>query len=145
MTNEELKNYLKDDKAIQKIAMVFIRYRTMEAVANKLETSVDDLEDFFIDNPDVEEKFNTWVEEQSSKLAKRKIRAGLDTAIGKLNELISDPDEDEKYAYQSASTLLNIWTKIDKTNTTGATKEEEDDLDKIFKDLTNDARTKEDT
>ena len=145
MNNEELVKRLKNDKEIKKIAAHFVRMKSMEDVAAKLDCSVETLEDIFIDHPDLDEKFNQEVYEYSRKLAYRKIRAGLDEAISKLNELITDPDEAPENAYRSANSLLSIWTKIDATKVPGGGKEEKDDLDDIWELIQDEAQGKKDS
>ncbi len=135
MTNDELYTFLKGEKAMKKMAASFVRYKSLAPFAGKLELTEDEVEDFFIDFPDVEERFNNAVFDQSTRIAYRMIRAGVPEAIAKLNELITDPDEDQGNAFKSSSALLNTWTKIDNIRAGAGAKEEEDDLDLIYKEV----------
>jgi len=146
MTNEELNKILKSEKLMKKMAASFVRFKSLGPFAEKLKTDEEQIEDFFIDYPDAEERFNDAVFAQSTRIAYRMIRAGVPEAIAKLNELISDPDEDQTNAFKSSSALLNTWTKIDNIKSSAGGKEEDDDLDIIWKDIAaNDRRTKENT
>lgn len=141
MTHAELHRYLMSEKAMKKMAASFVRYKTLGVFAGKLEITEEELEEYFIDNPEVEERFNNAVFDQSTKVAYRMIRAGVPEAIAKLNELITDPDEDPGNAYKSSSALLNTWTKIDNIRAKSGNKDvEEDDLDIIWKEVTENAK-----
>ena len=141
MTNEELNKILKSEKLMKKMAASFVRFKSLGPFAEKLKTDEEQIEDFFIDYPDAEERFNDAVFAQSTRIAYRMIRAGVPEAISKLNELITDPDEDPSNAYKSSSALLNTWTKIDNIRAKSGNKDvEEDDLDIIWKEVTENAK-----
>lgn len=143
MDKEELAQKLtEDEKLIQKAASFYVRHQNLRRFASMMEVTEDDIEEIFVDYPQIEEKFNEKVFEESSKLARRKMRAGVPEAVNKLNELITDGEGDEKYAYQSASTLLNIWTRLDakRENTSN---DDEDELDKIWQEIEREDRAKE--
>lgn len=119
-----------DEKTIKRMALAFCKETysdRMEAAAKVLKSNVIDLEDFFIENPDLEDKLEAEINAYSNKTAHRSIRAGVGEAIKKLNELISFGDEDEQNAYKSANALLNVWAKIETTNTKSKKGDEEDD------------------
>lgn len=143
MDTHELKRALASERAMKKMAASFVRYKSLRPFATKIGTTEEELEEFFIDHPEVEERFNQAVFDQSTKVAYRMIRAGVPEAIAKLNELITDPEEDATNAYKSSSALLNTWTKIDNIHARAGmpTEEEEDDeLDLIWKEVTEDAK-----
>lgn len=127
-TTEKLAN----EAFIRKLAVKYVKYKDMDWAATELGVEGDDIEEVFLERPDLEEKFDDMVYRQSTKLGYRKIRAGLDEAIGKLNELVSDGEGDENTAYKAASKLLDVWSRLDAVR---KEKEEDDDLDTILKEV----------
>lgn len=127
-TTEKLAN----EAFIRKLAVKYVKYKDMDWAATELGVEGDDIEEIFLERPDLEEKFDDMVYRQSTKLGYRKIRAGLDEAIGKLNELVSDGEGDENTAYKAASKLLDVWSRLDAVR---KEKEEDDDLDTILKEV----------
>lgn len=128
---------LNDDKFLRKLAAKYVKYRDMNWAARELgEESEDSIEEAFIDNPGVEKKFDDMVYEHSTKLGYRKLRAGLDEALGKLNELVTDGDEDENNAFRAASKIVEVWTKLDAQRK--SREEETDELDEIWKQVAED-------
>ena len=143
MTSEEIAKHFRSEKQRKKMAALYVRNQSLSAIAARIDCTEEELDEMFIDYPELSQKFDDAIYEYSSGRAYRNIRAGIGEAIAKLNELITDGDEDQKYAYQSASTLLNIWTKIDKLQTPA--EEKEDELDMIYKELINEKGTEEDS
>lgn len=144
LTQEGIKTLLKGERIMKKMAASFIRYKTLRVFAKQHNTSEEDIENYFIEFPHEEDRFNDAVYEQSKKLAYRAIRAGVPEAIAKLNELITDPEEDATNAYKSSSALLNTWTKIDNIQPERCkTEEEMDDLDLIWQEVVESAKEKE--
>lgn len=144
MNREELVKNLKDEKFMKKIAAHYVRTTSMFKVAQKVAATEEDFDDIFIDHPDLEDKFNDAIYDYSRTLAHRKIRAGLDEAIGKLNELITDPDEDPQTAYKAANALLSVWTKIESSKKPGEGKDK-DDLDEIWDIIQDENKTEKDS
>jgi hypothetical protein len=144
MNREELIKSFRDDKFMKKLAATFVRFKDLNLVASKFATTGELIEDIFIDHPDLEDRFNQAVYDYSRTLAMRKIRAGLDEALGKLNELITDPDEDPQVAYKAANALLSVWAKTD-INKPGGGKETRDDLDDIWEMIQDEAETEKDS
>lgn len=139
---DNLVEFYFNDRNLKKLAAKYVKHRDLEFAAMDMGFSGDDVEEFFIDYPEREDKFDQFVYDHSTKLGKRKIRAGLDEAIGKLNELISDPDEDQNNAFRSASKIVDVWTKIDAANKDEKEKDE-DDLDLIWRAIDNEQTAKE--
>ncbi len=144
MNKEELLKGLKDNKFMRKLGMKFCRSKDMSDIAFKFGFDEEDIEDLFIDYPELEDQFNQAVYDYSRTLAYRKIRAGLDEAITRLNEYITDYDEDPQISFKSASALLSIWARIDTSKMSPGGREEKDDLDEIWEQVTNETATKED-
>jgi len=128
---------LNDDKFLRKLAAKYVKYKDIDWAAYDLgEESGDSIEEAFIDDPKLEKKFDDMVYEHSTKLGYRKLRAGLDEALGKLNELVTDGDEDENNAYRAASKIVEVWTKLDAQRK--SREEETDELDEIWKQVAED-------
>jgi hypothetical protein len=123
---------LNDDKNLRKLVVKYVKHKDLELAAHEIGTTEDDVEEFFMANPKAEEKFDELLYERATRMGYRKLRAGLDEAIGRLNELVSDGDEDQTNAFKSASKILDVWSRLD-----GAKKkeEDEDDLDAIYKQI----------
>lgn len=141
----ELTTALKRDNFLKKLAVRFVKHKDMTQAAIAMGSTEDLIEEVFIDHPEIEEKFDNYIYEQATKLGYRKIRAGLDEAIGKLNELVTDSNEDQNNAFRSASKILDVWARIEHLKKPGS-KEEKDDLDELWDSIIKDeSGTKEDT
>jgi len=143
MNREELIEAMQGSKFMKKLAAQYIRTQNMDMLAQKFATTREVIEDIFIDYPELEEQFDEAVNSHSSTLAHRKIRAGVDEAIGKLNELITDPDEDPQTAYRAANALLSVWAKVS-AKTPGEGKDKKDDLDEIWDMIQDETKPKKD-
>lgn len=112
---EELLQALSDDLFVKKLAFNYTKEKDLFQTCLNFAIEQEVLEEVFLENDEIKEKFDSFIDILTMENARRKLQVGMDIAIQTLMDYLTNAAE-EKYAYQSAATLVNTNIKLQQTN-----------------------------
>jgi len=141
MTYEEFVVAMKEDNNfMRKVAQLYLRFGEFLSIEQELDLECGAFAKIMCESPEVWEKIATTIDTEFEEEQRIASKARIRKALNRLSATV-DAVEDESTALKAALGILQFDLKLLRQE---RKVEEEDDLDKLWREVTSESKTKED-
>jgi len=134
-----LEDLLKSPQKITQLAKRYLETGSFTQLEREFDLEPGEFTKVFSSNPELEVEFNGKVIEESEKERALKAPYQVGKIIDRLFNITESIEDEPKVINQAAGIILNYYSKVQQK---GGKREDEDDLDKLWKEITQEDKRK---